>query len=172
MKKFSTKALVICSLLSALSIVCGKFLAIPVGDTMRFSFESTPLFLAGFMFGPVIGGIVAFVADILGSILRGYDINPLITLGAVFIGVSGGLSYKLFENMPLFFRIFFSVLLAHVIGSVLIKSLGLYLFYHTPFTVLILGRSINYLIMIFIDTVVLYFLYKSRSFKKLLESLK
>ena len=85
----SIKTLVICALLLALSIIFGKFLNIPIGETIRFSFENTPLFLSGILFGPLISGIVAFVSDILGSILRGYAINPVITLGAIFSAVSG-----------------------------------------------------------------------------------
>lgn len=169
MKKIKT--LVICALLSALSIIFGKFLAIPVGTFMRFGFENTPLFLAGFMFGPLWGGIVALVADLLGSILRGYDINPLITLGAVFIGFSGGLSFKLFENFPLFLKILFSVALANIGGSVLIKSFGLHIMYGLPYSALFLWRSVNYIIMTLIDALVLYFLYKNKSFRKITESL-
>ncbi len=171
MKNFKLKTLVICALLSALSIVFGKFLAIPVGTFMRFSFENTPLFLAGFMFGSFWGAVVALVADILGSILRGYDINPLITLGAVFIGFSGGLSFKLFENFPLFSKILFSVILANVIGSVLIKSFGLHIMYGLPYPALFLWRSINYIIMTIVDTLSLYLLLKNKSFIKITESL-
>lgn len=169
MKKLKT--LVICALLSALSIVFGKFLAIPVGNFMRFSFENTPLFLAGFLFGSSWGGLVALVSDLLGSLLRGYDINPLITLGAVFIGISGGLSFKVFNNFPLFSKILFSVILSNVIGSVLIKSIGLHVAYGTPYTILFLWRSVNYIIMTVIDVFVLYFLYKNKTFKKITESL-
>ena len=171
MKKFKLKTLVICALLSALSIVFGKFLAIPVGNFMRFSFENTPIFLAGFLFGSSWGGLVALVSDIIGSILRGYDINPLITLGAVFIGISGGLSFKLFQSFPLFLKILFSVVLANIIGSVLMKSIGLHIAYGTPYTALFLWRSVNYIIMTFIDTLALYLLFKNKSFIKITESL-
>lgn len=169
-KSKSVKTLVICGLLTALSIIFGKFLNIPIGETLRFSFENTPLFLAGFMFGPFIADIVAFAADILGSILRGYAINPLITLGAVFMGVSSGFLFKILKNTPLFLRVLITVGFSHILGSVLIKTFGLSLMYGTPYLALLPARIINYLIMIIIDVLVLYFILKNRSFKKLLES--
>lgn len=165
----SVKTLVICALFTALSIIFGKFLNIPVGETIRFSFENTPLFLSGILFGPIISGIVAFVSDILGSILRGYAINPVITLGAVFTSVTGAFLFKLFKNLPLFLRLFLSVGIAHILGSVIIKTIGLSLYTGTSFMVLLPMRAINYSIMIIIDTLVLFFLLKNRSFKKILE---
>ena len=165
----SVKTLVICALFTALSIIFGKFLNIPVGETIRFSFENTPLFLSGILFGPIISGIVAFVSDILGSILRGYAINPVITLGAVFTSVTGAFLFKLFKNLPVFLRLFLSVSIAHILGSVIIKTIGLSLYTGTSFMVLLPMRAINYSIMIIIDTLVLFFLLKNRSFKKILE---
>ena len=165
----SIKTLVVCALLSALSIIFGKFLNIPIGETLRFSFENTPLFLAGIMFGPLVSGIVAFVADILGSILRGYAINPVITVGAVFTAVSGAFLFKLLKNLPLFLRLLLSVGIAHFLGSVIIKTVGLTMYSGASYFVLLPLRSINYAIMIIIDTLVLFFLLKNRSFKKILE---
>jgi len=165
----SVKTLVICAFLSALSIIFGKFLNIPIGETIRFSFENTPLFLSGIMFGPIISGIVAFVSDILVSILRGYAINPIITLGAVFTSVTGAFLFKIFKKLPVFIRLILSVSIAHIVGSVIIKTCGLSIYAGTSFISLLPMRSVNYLIMIVIDTLVLFFLLKNRSFKKILE---
>ncbi len=170
MKKFDTKALVICALLTALSIIFGKFLNLPIGETLRFSFENTPLFLAGYMFGPLVAGTVGLIADVLGSILRGYAINPIITFGAVFMGVSSGLLFRLLKNSPVFLKTLCSVGLSHITGSVLIKTWGLSLMYGTPYLTLLPIRAINYGIMIIIDIAVLYFILKNRAFKKLMES--
>lgn len=173
MEKFKkTRVLVISALMCALSIVMGKFLQIPVGDSLRFSFENTPLFLCGFCFGPVIGALTAIAADILGSILRGYSINLFITLGAVIIGFSGGLAYHILRNIKPFFRILLSVLVAYLLGAVLVKTIGLSHMYGTPYHALLLMRTVNYLIMLVIDTLVLYFIFKNRALKKLLESFK
>ena len=168
-KLHSVKTLVICAFFTALSIIFGKFLNIPIGETVRFSFENTPLFLSGIMFGPVISGIVAFVSDILGSILRGYAINPVITLGAVFTSVSGAFLFRIFKKLPVFLRLILSVGIAHILGSVLIKTVGLTAYSGTSFLMLLPMRLVNYSIMIIVDTLTLFFLLKNRSFKKILE---
>ena len=53
----SLTVLVISAFLAAISIVCGKYLAIRGGDVMRFSFENMPILMAGMLFGPVIGAV-------------------------------------------------------------------------------------------------------------------
>ncbi len=81
----STKVMVISALLAALSIVLGKFLNIPIGDSIRISFENLPVIMSSIFFGPVVGAITGAAADIVGCILKGYSINPFITFGAVCI---------------------------------------------------------------------------------------
>lgn len=172
MKKFNLRVLVVCALFAALSIIFGKFLAIPVGDSMRFSFENTPLFIAGFMFGPIWGCLTAIVADLVGGLMvYGGNVNIIITLGAAIIGFSGGIFYRLLKTKP-FFKIALSVAIAHIIGSIFIKSLGIHIVYGSPYSVLLCWRSVNYVIMTIIDTLVLYFLFKNKSFIKIVESLK
>lgn len=172
MKNFNLKTLVVCSLFVALSIIFGKFLAINASTFMRFSFENTPLFIAGFIFGPIWGALVGMVADLLGSILVGYDINLIITLGAVALGFTSGILFALLKKAPILIRIVISVLIANLIGSVIIKTFGLQILYKTPYMVLFLWRCLNYLIMTAVDTLILYFLFKNKSFIKITETLK
>ena len=94
MKKLqkNLKLTVILALLCALSIVMGKYLAIRGGDVMRFSLENMPIIFAGIAFGPIAGAVVGAVADLVGCVMVGYTINPLVTIGAAAIGaVSGSL---------------------------------------------------------------------------------
>ena len=93
--KGGVKGLVTLAMLMALSIVLGKFLNIPIGDSIRISFENLPLILSGILFGPVAGMITAVCADLLGCLLRGYAIIPLITVAAGVIGLLSGLMSKL-----------------------------------------------------------------------------
>lgn len=157
--------LVASAFLAAISIVCGKYLAVPGGEVMRFSFENMPIIMAGMAFGPLVGAIVGAVADIIGCILVGYTINPLVTLGACTVGLVGGLTYFLLGRVagcPYIVRISASVALAHVTGSVIIKTIGLAAYYAIPFHVLLLWRILNYLIVGAIEGVILYHLMKNR----------
>ena len=88
------KILAVSALFAAISFICGKFLAISIGETIRFSFENLPLILIGIVFGPTVGALTAVVADIVGCLLRGYAINPLLTAAAAFIGFFEGLIFQ------------------------------------------------------------------------------
>jgi ECF transporter S component (folate family) len=132
---------------------------------MRFSFESLPVLLAGISFGPLVGMAVGIVADLLGSLLRGYDINLTVTLGAAVIGLVGGLCYRLFRSLPDLFRIILSVVIPHLIGSVVIKTVGLSMHYTTPLPALMLWRLLNYIIVAAMDATALYFLLKSKTMR-------
>lgn len=157
------RILAICAILSAFSIVFGKYLAINLGDTIRFSFENLPILLAGLYLGPIAGGAVGAVADLVGCVLVGYSINPIITLGAVSIGLVAGFSGILLRKSPIL-RVLCAVIPAHVLGSVLIKTIGLWVYYQTPFLQTVALRSLNYLPVAAAEFVILFILTKNRSF--------
>lgn len=168
----SLKVMVAVALLAAMSIVCGKYLKIPVGDVMRFSFENLPILLAGMAFGSVAGVITGVLADLVGCLMVGYAINPIVTLGAAAIGLLGGIVYRLCSRLPLLPRTIITVFSAHVVGSVVIKTFGLAKFYSIPFFELMLWRSLNYVVIAALEFVILYFVLKNRSVNAAIDSLK
>lgn len=133
-------------LLVGLSII-GKLLSITVGP-FRFSFENLPIIVAGIMFGPITGGLTGGLSDIVGCVLIGYAINPIITLGALLIGLICGFVYSKTSS------VFWSVLLAHVVGSMIIKSLGLYILYGYPLK-LLMCRVPQYLLAALVEFFIL-----------------
>lgn len=159
---------VACSLLVALSIVCGKFLQFPVGEALRFSFENLPILLSGMAFGPLAGALVGIVADLIGCLLVGYAINPLVTLGAAAIGLIGGAVYRLAEKLPLGWRVTLAVAAAHLVGSVVIKTFGLAQFYTLPFGALMLWRLLNYAIVGAAESLLLVALLKNKTLRAML----
>ena len=159
---FSPRLIAICAMLAAMSIVCGKFLAIPFGDVIRISFENLPILLASLMFGPVAGGVTAVAADIFGCFLRGYALNPIITLGALAIGVISGIIFKLMKKSGTPLKATVGVLVSHVIGSVIIKTFGLAAFYSMPFYTLLLWRGLNYLIVAALDLTAIMIITKNK----------
>ena len=166
--KVTLKVAVALAMLSAISIILGKYLAIPGGEVLRFSFENLPIILAGIAFGPVGGIMVGAVADLLGCLLVGYTINPMVTLGAVSIGLLSGIVWKLVKgrSMKRIFKTAITVGIAHLIGSVLIKTVGLAVFYDMHILVLMLWRLLNYLIVGVLEGVVLYALLGNRMIAK------
>ena len=128
-KIITTKQIVFMALMVALSIVFGKFLALNFTDMIRVSFENLPIILAAIILGPARGAIVALVADLLGCLLRGYVINPAVTIGAVVFALVVGIVFKYIPTRGLLASITLSILPAHLLGSVLIKTIGLASFY-------------------------------------------
>lgn len=166
------KVLVLLSLFAALSILFGKYLAIPGGDVLRFSFENLPILLAALHFGPIAGMLVGIVADLLGCLMVGYTINPMVTLGAAMIGLVGGLApYYIPKRLPRIVRIVLAVSLAHLVGSVFVKTIGLAAYYTMPFFVLMLWRLLNYAIIAALESALLYLLCKNPAIAKQLRRL-
>ncbi|MBO5907585.1 MAG: folate family ECF transporter S component [Clostridia bacterium] len=152
------------AMLSAISIVLGKYLAIPGGEVLRFSFENLPIILAGVAFGPVAGALVGTVADLVGCLLVGYTINPLVTLGAVCIGLVSGISYRLLRksSLPFWLKVAVVVALSHLLGSVVIKTFGLAQWYDMPFIILMLWRLLNYIIVGVLEGILVFALMKNK----------
>ena len=148
--------------LSAIGIILGKFLAFNVTEFMRFSLENMTIIFAGIIFGPLLGAAVGAVQDLLGCLIVGYAINPIITLGSAAVGLVSGCIFRAFDRAPMPLRLSLSVFTAHAVGSVLIKSLGLALFYSLPFGVTVLWRILNYVIVGTVEIFVLYTLLKSK----------
>ena len=167
------KLTIILAMLSAISIICGKYLAIRGGDVMRFSLESMPIIFAGIAFGPVAGALVGLVADLVGCIMVAYTINPLVALGAASIGAVSGIVSRLVYKKVFDRRIAtaVSVAAAHLVGSVIIKTIGLASYYDMPFFTLLLWRVLNYIIVGAIDGVVVHILLHNKGVRNQLRGL-
>ena len=162
------------AMLSAISIICGKYLAIRGGDILRFSFENLPIIFAGIAFGPVSGVLVGVVADLVGCVMVGYTINPIVTLGAAVIGAVAGICRILLRKVGIngAFSTVISVGAAHILGSVIIKTFGLAAFYDMPLFALMLWRLLNYVIVGAIEGALLVVLLKNREVTRLISGMR
>ena len=99
---FSTRNMVIMAALIALQIILARYLSIQASETLRISFETVPLALAGMWLGPVGGILVALISDILGTIISGYGVwFPPIALGPIFFAAFCGWGTKYFFRSSL-----------------------------------------------------------------------
>lgn len=162
----STRLLVRLALLAALSAVL-KLAQFPVGnDFLRISFENTPILLAGYLFGAACGGAVGICGDLLGCLLRGYAVNPLITLGACLVGCMAGLFGR--RGVTARPRLWLSVTAAHLVGSLAVKSFGIWLYFATPLAELAL-RVPTYLLTGIAEFLILSLILKNKALAALLE---
>ena len=165
--KNSVRTLTMLALLVAMSIVFSRVLSISTGF-VRFNLGSLPVLLAALLFGPGAGFAVGAVADMIGGVLAGYAINPLITLGAGAIGLVAGLAWRKLPGLRTGLRLQISVLLGHFVGSMVITSLALRIFYGYPWATLAV-RIPNALILAAVNTVLLRILLENRTLMKMVK---
>ena len=95
----NTRSLVMMAALVAIQIILARYLAIQPSETLRVSFETVPLALAGMWLGPVAGILVALISDILGTVIYGYGVwFPPIALGPMAFAFLCGLGAKYFHG--------------------------------------------------------------------------
>ena len=170
----SLKITVSLAMLAAISIICGKYLAIPGGEVMRFSLENMPIILAGVAFGPIAGAAVGAVADLVGCVMVAYTINPIVTLGATSIGLISGVLAHVTKKANIKPRLatVITVASAHLVGSVIIKTIGLAAYYTMPFAMLMLWRLLNYIIVGTLDALIVHALLSHKGIKSQLSKMK
>ena len=155
------------AMMTALSIVIGIFCKSVLnfgGGLFRITFENLPIILTGIVLGPIAGGIVGASSDLVSYMMSGqmYPPNLIVTLGATMIGVLSGIMAKYVIKRKGKAQIILSGTVAHIIGSMIIKPIGLCQFYG----ILVLWRIPLYLIIAPIEILLLCLLLKSKSFSK------
>ena len=132
--KRNIRMLTTAAMLTAISIVIASLCKIipflNFGIGLRITLENMPIIMAGIFFGPLVGGCVGLATDIISCITAGMVPIPLVTVGAVSIGVLSGLFSKYIVKKKGILQIACSVVSSHVIGSMMIKSVGLWHHYY------------------------------------------
>ena len=165
--KTSVRTLVMLALLTAMSIVFARVFTISTGF-VRFNLGALPTHLAAVWFGPAGGFAVGALADMIGGTLLGYSINPLITLGAGSVGLVSGLLFRQLSQLRLGLRLQLSITAGHVVGSVIINSIALHLFYGYAWPVLA-ARIPNALILSAVNTVLVRLLLQNKSLREIVQ---
>lgn len=119
MKKVSVKTMTISAFLVALNIVLSRIITIPG----IINFGGFPIIFGGIVFGPLVGGIVGGVGDIVSFIVRPTGaFMPHFVLTSILTGVIPGLMVKALKNDlkdPKLWKVFVSILIGQVTTSVL-----------------------------------------------------
>ncbi len=169
------KSLTVAALLMAMSVVIGMFCKNhlnfgtgPLAGLFRITFENLPIILSGIFLGPITGGLVGCGTDIITYFLSSqiYPPNLLVTLGALLVGVSSGVVAKFIIKKRGYTQIIASGAVAHIIGSMIVKPIGLFSFYG----MLVLWRIPLYLLVIApIEITLICLLYRNKNFRRLME---
>ena len=88
-------------MLAALSLVLDRFLGIRVTEQISVNLSYVPIMLAGYVFGPLWGGLVGAVGDILCTLLVPQGAyHPGFTFCNFMIGFLAGTVIYLFPRLP------------------------------------------------------------------------
>lgn len=168
MRKYTTKMLVTLALLSAIGVVLARFIVPMPNPYMRFSIEAVPVIVAGFLYGPVPGALVGFVADFVGCLFSGYGYNPAFAVPPILIGLCAGLMRPILYKKVSFLRILACFAPAVVLGSILWQSYWLSYFYGSHSWLWFLWtRAIQFAVTSLVNAAVIFGLFKSRVFDAL-----
>lgn len=166
----SVRYLTLAAMLTAISVVigiiCKNFLNFS-GGLFRITFENLPIILSGILMGPAVGGLVGAASDLVSYMLSSqiYPPNLIVTAGAMTVGIVSGLMAKYAVRERGNKQVILSAGMAHIVGSMIIKPIGLYQFYG----ILVLWRIPLYLVIAPIEILILCFIFKRQSFKKLFD---
>ena len=161
--------MVFCALLAAMTMIFKRFAVFNI-DWLRLSLENTPVLLSGILFGPVAGLLTGMVGDILGCLYCGFGINPVITLGMALAGGVCGLLFRYSPKLPNVPRLICSVYAGHIVGNMIVKTIGIYWWYGTPWPTLLL-RIPTYLIIGAVEIAIFCALLGSRAFVRQLQKI-
>lgn len=148
--------LVICGLMAALSMVLGTVATITIGPYIRIGFSGLPNRIVEFLFGPFVGCLFGGILDILKYILA--PSGPFF-FGFTFNVMLAGLIYGavLYQHPVSWKRVILSEFLVKLIVNCLLNTLWLSMLYGNAFMVIFPARLLKNIIMLPIDSIILYF---------------
>lgn len=151
-----TKNLVFCGLMGALAIVLGAIATINIGPYIRIGFSGLPNRIVDFLFGPVVGSLFGGMLDVLKFIVK--PTGPFFfgfTFDAMLAGILfGSILYK----KPLtIWRVLLAEFLCKLIVNCGFNTLWISILYGKGFLAILPARLIKNLVMLPIDTAMVYF---------------
>ena len=169
----NVKGLTVSAMLVAMSVIIGIFCKNYLnfgGGLFRVTFENLPILLSGILFGPIVGCFVGVGSDLVSYLMSNqiYPPNLIVTVGAGLVGICAGIVAKFLVKRNGTVQIVAAGATAHFVGSMVVKSIGLYQYYGA----LVLWRIPLYLVIASLEIFVLCMLYRRKSFQRLLKDVQ
>ncbi len=164
----NVRNLTVAAMLVAMSVVIGTFCKtfLDFGGLLRITFENLPVLLSGLLFGPIVGGLVGGASDFVSYLFspQPYPLNLVVTAGAILVGVVSGLMSHYVIRKPSILQIVLSCGTAHLVGSMIVKSIGLYQFFGWA----VLIRIPMYVVIATLEIFVICLLFHRRRFWRMM----
>lgn len=165
MKKnsWSVKTLVFMALLVALNLILTRIISLDLGP-FRVTIGPVCTIMAGLWLGPVAGATCGFCADIVGALIKGYAINPFITMAAMTWGIIPALMKGLYGNKSKSIKIVIltvSIALSSISATLFLNTIGLVLINGYSLMAILPGRILQLVFNIPMYTIITSILYYS-----------
>ena len=154
MKKLNIRNVSMMGVLIALDIVATRFLGFSA-LTIRISFGSVFIILAGLWFGPVEGALVGGIADTLGCLIAGTGFYPPLMISPIVLGILIGLGRPWFLKKVGIARLGILIGGSYMMTTLFIASWALSMLYGSPYLALVASRIPQYLVNATVCTLIL-----------------
>lgn len=151
-----TKTVVLCGLLAALAIVLSMVASIQLGPYIKIGFSGLPNRIVEFLFGPAVGCLFGGALDLLKYVLK--PDGPFF-FGFTFNAMLSGLIYGtlLYRRPVSIKRIVIAEFLVKLVINCGLNTLWISMLYGKAFFVLLPMRLLKNVIMLPIDSAVVFF---------------
>nr|WP_319487488.1 folate family ECF transporter S component [uncultured Caproiciproducens sp.] len=154
----SVTTIAVCGLLIALNAVLG-LLTVVISNVLQIRFSFLTVAASGMLYGPVVGGIVGAVGDIVNYMFRpSGPFFPGFTLNAIITGFIYGLI--LYKKPVTIWRVLAANTIIMILVNFLLNSLWLSMMYGQAFLAVLSVRIVTNLILLPINVALLYTLTK------------
>ena len=148
------KTIVITGLLIAIGIILGQF-SIQLTQSTKIGISFIATQLTAMLFGPVVGGIMGGVSDVLkfiikptGNFLIGYTINAM--LGPMIYGI------MLYKKPISFWRILISKAVVAVLINLILGCYWQYLYFGAAIVAILPGKILQQVIQVPVQSLLFY----------------
>ena len=147
--------LTVCALLVAIATVLGFFKLVVVPELIEIRFAFMPIGMSGMLFGPLVGGIVGALADVLGYLVKPTGpFFPGFTIATAISGVIYGVFlYRKKVTIP---RVMLAQAVESVVVSLLLNSLNLSILYGNGFLAVLAPKIVKAIALYPFKTALLY----------------
>lgn len=156
--RFSVRLMVIVALLAAMQVVLSRFLSFAVWN-QKIGLAFVPIMVAGMVFGPLAGALVGGLSDLVGALLfpigayfPGFSLTAALT-GAVF-------GWALHRRQS-FWRVCGAVGFNQLVAGLVVNSFWISVLSGIPYPGVVVGRLIQYAVMIPVEVVVTWVVMKA-----------
>ncbi|MBQ8178788.1 MAG: folate family ECF transporter S component [Clostridia bacterium] len=159
---FTPKRIAYLGIMTAIAVVTNIFAITVNSGANSISFNYVICSLAGIFFGPVSGGVVGLLGDLIGCLIAPKGpFNPFIMLSSALIGVLSGLAFML-PKVNVYLKIIIGYLFIFIVCTLGFNTFGLWFYYakgKKSFWVYLIARAPFQAINIAINIAITYALY-------------